>query len=491
MKKLIGLVVLIAALILGSYYGMGIVTERTLKKSIDVINQSNGLFVDVASFDKGWFKSTTVLNWRMHVPEHLVKNQNGQSTTFPAQDYKVKMPLTIYHGPFILAGHGVQFGLGYASTVIDLPAVYADKFSSVFAKESQRPKLVLKLLVNYLNNSTLYVGLPSFKLVAKNNGGQMDWYGMDGKISLSSNLRNIDGSMIINGLNFVKDKSKAILGKVTSSYKMQQTDFGLYSGQLSFALPSFVASENGQNVLEMVLLDIQANTDVDAGLFHSFFKTSLDKLITKGQSYGPVVFEMALKNIDAEILGKMNQQVNEIQQGSNSNRQKALFALLPELPKLFSKGPQFEISKLRVVVPEGVVEGDMVISLPKGEGINPFQLVQKIQGQGKLSVPAALVKSLAMASIKQKLLSQPTLQQAMVQQLQSNDPTQGEADQSKPTTAEDLAQQANAQTEQKLSDMVQSGLIVAHGTNYLVEFSLLQGQLSVNGRPFDASMIQF
>ena len=49
MKKLIGLVVIIAALVLGGYYGMGLVTERTLKKNVAIINQSNCLFVDVGS----------------------------------------------------------------------------------------------------------------------------------------------------------------------------------------------------------------------------------------------------------------------------------------------------------------------------------------------------------------------------------------------------------------------------------------------------------
>ena len=97
MKKLMGLVVIITALILSSYFGMGLITERTIKKNIDVINQSNGLFVDIERYNRGWYSSTAELNWRLHVPERLSTNAAGQSTTVAAQDYKIQMPITRKH----------------------------------------------------------------------------------------------------------------------------------------------------------------------------------------------------------------------------------------------------------------------------------------------------------------------------------------------------------------------------------------------------------
>ena len=41
MKKLAGLIIILAVLILGGYYGMGVLTEKTIKKDIAIINQSN------------------------------------------------------------------------------------------------------------------------------------------------------------------------------------------------------------------------------------------------------------------------------------------------------------------------------------------------------------------------------------------------------------------------------------------------------------------
>lgn len=519
MKKLIGLVVIVAALVLGGYYGMGIVTERTLKRNVDVINQSNGLFVDIEQYDRGWFTSTAVLNWRLHIPERLVKDQTGQSVTVPAQDHKIQMPLTIYHGPIIYADTGVRFGLGYAESNLLMPPNYVTKFNNLFTPESTQPKLRLSIFVNYLNNSHLNIGLPTFKLIAKQGGDQFEWYGMASDFSVSSNLKNIDGNVTIDGASLIKNKMKALLGKVTSDYDLHQTDSGLYLGDASMSLPSLVVSENDQKALEVEQFDVHSSSDIQSGLFSSTFKASLDKLTMRGKTYGPASLEMSIKNLDAQVLANINEQANKMQQGtSDSERQQALFTLLPQLPKLFSQGAQFEISKLNLVMSEGPIEGDLLVSLPKGDAGNPFQLLQKVQGHGKLKIPAPVLKDFIMISVKQKLITQPTTQEAIAQQIQSNTtpPVPGTAVQTttpasadaaqpaatppqagtpvnpvKPLTVAEIEQQAQVQTEQKLSTMVQNGLLTLQGNEYVIEVSLQQGQLSINGKPFNQNMMQF
>src|SRR5688500_11452332 len=100
MKKLTGLVLILAVLILGGYYGMGVITERTIKKNIAVINQTNGLYADIEQYNRGWFSSDAKVKWRLHVPERIVKNDDGTSRTVAAQDYNVAMSMKVYHGPF-------------------------------------------------------------------------------------------------------------------------------------------------------------------------------------------------------------------------------------------------------------------------------------------------------------------------------------------------------------------------------------------------------
>lgn len=519
MKKLIGLVVIVAALVLGGYYGMGLITERTLKRNVDVINQSSNLFVDIEEYDRGWFTSTATLNWRVHIPERVIKNSNGQSTTTPSQDHKIQMPLTIYHGPFIYTNSGVKFGLGYAESHLALPASYVEKFNNLYTSESIQPKLLLSMFVNYLNNSRLHVGLPSFKMIAKQGGDQFEWFGMDTDFSISASLKNIEGNISIDGASLIKNKIKALLGKVNSDYNLHQTDTGLYLGDASMSLPSLIVSENDQKIFEVEKFTARSSSDIESGLFNSYFNTSLDKVTGNGKTYGPALLEMSLKNLDASVLASINEEFNKMQQSSDTQRQQALFTILPLLPKLFSQGAQFEISKLNLVMPEGAISGEMQISLPKGEAGNPFQLLQKVQGSGKLKIPAVVLKDFMTISAKQRLVSQPTLQQAMTQQMQNqNSAASPQTEQSatpaptntaqppadatapsqpvaaepiKPMTLAELHQQAQAEADQKLATLVQSGLLSLQGTDYVIELNLQQGQLSVNGKPFNPAMMQF
>lgn len=575
MKKLMGLVIVLCGLVLGSYYGMGIVTENSLKKSIAIVNQSNGLYADIEHYDRGWFTSFSVLNWRLHVPERIIKDQNGQSTVVAAQDFKVQMPITIYHGPIIYAKSGLRFGLGYAESDLTMPPTFSDKFASLFTPASTKPTLALNLFVNYLNASSLHIRVPEFQVISKQGVDQLQWLGLDSEMNISSNMKNMYGNVRFDGAKWTSEKVVTNIGTVTSAYDMHRTDTGLYMGKATLSIPSIVAQENNQKLLAIEALNLSTDSDVKDGLFGTHFKASLNRVFADGKTYGPADWEMSVTNLDAKVLADINEQANRIQQGSDSERQQALLALLPDLPKLLSKGAQFEISKLSLVMPEGVVSGNVLISLPEGEAGNPFQIVQKVKGNGMLKLPSSFVRSIVLTALKQKLMSQPTLQQAMIQQIKvdqdksqpastgtaseatakaegDNSPVQDAAGkgstsseasvahpsdaakvatssaapaavdtsvkgasitmapqattnnpspqaaqpgaavaqgQEQPLSVADAERQAAGQVDAKLSEMVQSGLLTLQGSEYVIELKLLQGQLTVNGKPFNSAML--
>ncbi len=521
MKKFAGLVVVLAVLVLGGYYGMGLVTERTLKKDIKLINLSSGVFVDIKEYHRGWFTSKAIFNWRLHVAERVVKGQDGQSTITPAQDYAIDMPLTVYHGPIMFVDSGVKFGLGYAYTDLTVPPAYAAQFSSMFTAESIKPQVDVSILVNYLNKSHLRINVPKFKLIGTEGKGQFEWLGLLNDVTVSSNLSTIDGDLAIDGLRFSKDKTQAEIGKISSEYNLHQTKEGLYLGDASISLSSMMASENEQKIFDLSNLDFHTCSDVDGGLFNSDFKLSLEKVVANGKTYGPGLLKMSINNIDADILAKINAQANKMQQGSEPERQQALLAMLPDLPKLFTQGAKFQISEVSLVMPEGKVEGDLLVALPKGDIGNPFELMQKVEGNGKLKIPAAVVKNMILTSVKQQM-SQPSLQQTMVEQMQNTKaepaattavtalPADSKAveplataDKAEATTpaattapanpadTADTEQQTAQQADLKLSALVQSGLLAKKGDDYVVEFKLAQGQFTVNGQPFNPAMLKF
>jgi uncharacterized protein YdgA (DUF945 family) len=482
MKKLAGLVIILAALILGGYYGMGILTEKTIKKNIKILEQSNGVRAEIQNYDRGLYSADALIKWNLHIPARQVTDANGSNQTIPAQDYTMSMPLKIYHGPIIYANGHLRFGLGYAESVFPFPHEYNAEFDSNFSSQSTKPQLNLSIFVNYLNQSTLDSQVPAFKLFSKQGNGRFDWLGMNWTTTMSSGLKKIRGTITFDGAHLSKEDVKADLGKVSSDYDLHETLSGLYLGDANLNLPSFNMVAKGEKLFEINDLKLRSDSDIEQHLFNSNFTLSIKSLFANAKNYGPGSLVVALRNIDADVLARINQQTNAMQNGTEIQRQQAIIALLPELPKLFSKGAEFEISKLNLVIPQGTIEGNLFVSLPREDNANPFELMQKMQGNAKLRIPAAAIKELMERSVLQQIAKQPELKQQLQANQAAATPNQAVL------TTEQLA---SAQADKQLSKLQQNGLIMVQGTDYLVEITLSQGKFTVNGKPFDSSMLKF
>lgn len=504
MKKITGLVVILAALVLGSYYGMGYLTEKKVKEDLNIINQSNGLAVKLVDYKRGWFSSKAVLDWTLQVPQRVIQSAEGKSETIPAQDYQMQMPATIYHGPIIFSDKGIKFGLGYANTSLNLPEKYVEQFNNSFTSESTQPTLDLSLFVNYLANSSFDLSVPAFKLFSKKGDAQFDWLGMTTSTDISSSMDKVDGTISIDGLRVNKDQIKTTMSSITSEYNLHKSPLGFYLGDASLAFPSLVVMSSDKKIFELGQFNLHSDTNIEDGLFSSHFKSSIEKVIANDKTYGPGNIELAIRNLDADVLARINAEINQMQQGPEADRQRAMLAMLPELPKLFAKGAELEIAEMNFVVPEGTIEGNLIVSLPKGDTGNPFQLVQKIHGNGKIKIPAAILKEVMTESNKQKLAAPQdpqSIQQSIVQQMQqqaANPADSGKAAVATTTTpavvdpnSPEVVQQALVTTDKQLAAMVQSGLLTQNGSDYVLEVKLDQGQFMVNGKAFNPAMMNF
>ncbi|MBA2657582.1 MAG: YdgA family protein [Tatlockia sp.] len=504
MKKLIGLLIILTALILGSYFAMGYLTEKKVKEDLALVNQSNGLNVQIEKYNRGWFTSDAVFDWHLQIPEHEIKTPDGQSKIVAAEDYQLKMPLRIHHGPIIFAHKTVKFGLGYAHSNLLLPPKMAEQFNNMFRPASTQPHLELSLLVSYLNHTNIDLALPEFKLISKNtDGGELDWLGLTSTTNISSDRNKISGNVTIEGLRFLKDKTTTLMSTVTSEYNLHKAPVagGIYLGDASLSFPALNITMGEKKLLELTQFDVHSDTNIEEGLFNSQFKSSLEKLVVNNKIYGPGVVQIGIKNLEAEALAKINAQVSQMQQGNEQQSQQAVLAILPQLPQLLSKGAEFEVSEFNLVMPEGNVEGNLLITLPKSDTKNPFELIQKVQGNGKLRVPTIVLRNVLTQSYQQKLASpqqQQTqnIQQGIVHQMQlqadqaAATPTTPTQPAATPATATDPALEAAAMADRQLAAMVQSGVLILQGSDYLIEMSFNQGKLMVNGKPFEPAMLK-
>lgn len=483
MKKILGSLILLVVLVLGSYYGMGIITERTIKQHLNLVNKSNGLAVKVIGYRRGWFTSHADLQWHLQIPEHMLQGQTP-SQVIPAKDYDITMPIIIHHGPIIFANHSVKFGLGYAYTDMRMPEKMDQEFANSFMDKSTKPQLDLSLLVTYLCKSKLNVTVPHFILFPK-SGGQFDWVGMTNTLIVSPDADKLKGDLEFKGLEFLQNDNRFLMKKAHSEYHIHKADNGLYLGSADITIPSISASQKEQTVFEVREFRAQSESDVEDGLFYSNLSASLESLHINQKHYGPGKLEMSIKNLDAASLARINQQITQAQQGGNVEKQQVIFAIIPEMSKLLSRGPQFSITTLQMELPQGTLQGNLSLTLPEGEQANPFELLQKLQGQGKLSLPIEVIRLALIVSNKQALQIQ------QMQQANSADTASAHITNNMTISPAELDKQAEEKATTQLSNMVKSGLVVQKDKYYEIEVVLETGKLQVNGQPFNPSMIKF
>lgn len=483
MKKIAGLVIVLSAATLGAYYGMGVLTENTLMENMKSISDTNGVEVTISNYKRNWFTSEAELNWKLKVPAQI--SQQAKET-IPEQNYDIKLPLHIVHGPFIFTNGGLHFGLGYAHSALNLPEQYEKQFKEAFTEASDKPKLDMNILVTYFNKSKVNLNVPSFKLFTKEGNAEFDWHGMENRVNITKEMKNIVGNFLVNGIQFKKEKEGSFsMGKFNIEYDLNKTDSGFVLGTTDVNLDSLHVEDKGKSVFSITTLESTTSTTIENGLFTAHLKASFDKITTKNKVVGPFNIEIAIRNLDAETLINLNNQVSSMQQAPEAARQQMFLTMLPELPKLFSKGPELEIPEMHITMPEGAVKGNSFISLPKQENTNPLELIQNVTGKGKLTIPAAVLKVVLTESIQHKLASQPDLEQTLLEQMQKDT---AKTASTTPPSREEIVKM---RVEQQLNGITQTGLAVKTGENYVLEFNLEKGQVTVNGKPFTSEMLQF
>ncbi|WP_367607513.1 YdgA family protein [Legionella sp. W05-934-2] len=470
MKKITGLVVILAVLVLGGYYVTGMFTEKKVKESIELVNRTNGIYVEVKNYDRGWFDSSANLVWHFQFP-------NKQTSKMETTEFN--MPLKVYHGPFMFTDDGMKVGMGYAHSMVQMPDKNLKQMKELFTDQSTAPTLNLSLFVNLIGKTSFNAAVPDFTLIAKKGGGKLDWDGLDSSIQISSDMKSFEGYFNIAGFTFSQKDISAKMEAVKTIYHLYENGDGLFLGSASVNFPSLLVKQGDKTLFALSKFDMKSGSTQDGDVINSDLSITLDKIVANNETYGPGELHFMLSNLDSKALARINELAQQAQNATEEEKKQLLVAMMPEVPKLLSHGAQIQIDPFSFKLPNGKIEGNLLISLPKGSFDNPFDMVRQIEGNGRLSVPADLVRE-AMAESLAKTMMSNQLQQAIAQQNNANG-----------IQPMDAKQQAQDMVEKKLATLVDKGLLTKEGNDYVIAFTLKDGKLMVNGAPFNPAMMQF
>jgi uncharacterized protein YdgA (DUF945 family) len=191
----------------------------------------------------------------------------------------------------------------------------------------------------------------------------------------------------------------------------------------------------------------------------------IEKLMIGDKGFGPGVYTMALRNLDAESMAKINNEIKQLQKQGIPQDQLGMmlgvkmFALLPTILK---KGPELEIPELSLDSDYGKIVGKGKLGFDTSNEValaNPLLLASAVIADAEFSIPEAFLVAIEMNSVRKDVAALGL-----------------------DYTDEQMQQEASNRIKQKMSSPAAQQFFQLKDGNYSFVASYVNGQLTVNGR---------
>lgn len=463
MKKYLVLFAVVAAVVLALPGVVGWQMEARYQELVERAQQA-GLRVTANSYQRGWFTAVAETELEPALPQ--------QATDLAAIDLRFKIRSRIDHGPLVAAG----LGLGE----IDSEILVDDE--QLFPKEYPAS---IETLVALDGGGRIQLELPPLTLEPQSDRPAAEFSGLSAQLDFDRQFQanqlqaQMAGLMLSEGGNTVLE-----VGPVEMDSRSWGGPAGLTLGGGSFTVERLLFNNPAQDVT-VVLSGLSAEIessgqDQQIGGSASY---RLQMAEIGGETYGPGVIRFEFSNFSAPVLAQMQQEFEQMSQQELSEQQQGMVVmsiLLSSVPKLLENDPGLALRQLRLVTPDGVIEGHLALQSRglKWEEIgSPGKLLGKLAADMSLRMPQRLLR----LALEQRVLNQ------IVQQYQQR---QSLGEEVEMPNAAQLQSMVENQIEQQLSQLLGQGILERDGDRLATVAVLADGLLTVNGKTVPLQMFQ-
>ena len=396
-------------------------------------SQFGGLKVVITKQESGFL--TSRVNWDLI----LTPNPCSPEVTFKLSGYDV-----IHNGIF------PSVGLGQIQTHILWPERIQPTLTKIFG--SKEP-VVIKTNVGLLGALSTDISSPAVTYSGENQGS-LDWKGFNfkSKYNKTATTSHID---------FDSDGATMTTGNKQFSIKLDEIHYdsesekgisGLGLGESEIILEGLNVTKDSQS-FGLKDLKVKTHASEKDGFFAVDIKTHIDKLIQNDQSVGNVDLAFNVDHIDALALKNLT----EIAKKTQNECKPSHTALIQAAQPILEKGMVATLNHADVELFGGKAHAEAKFKLPTltvAEAQDPKLGIQKVEIDGQANVTQKLITAIVDMMIK------------------SN---------GQPVDPQQHAQIENTLLAKPLSE----GLIVKNAEGYVSQFSVRQGNTTVNGKPLN------
>jgi len=474
-KKIVSIVIALVVLVLGLWagatYWVGAKAEQRYRSLLQQASQVQYLKFVNESYDRGFFGSKARTVIEVQQPGAAAENQ----------PIKLTLAHDITHGPFPLSkspdGKG-QFKPLMA--IIETGIMFSPETQSQLGElYGQFPEIasIRDYTVIYLDgHGEEHLLFPAFQHTFGNEDKvAVDWKGLSLQVNFTADLKGFTGSLSVPGLEAVGKDGALKIREVKSAYNFHEGISGLSLGEASFDLAGLEFAEKKETESHAFLirgLNAKTSNKESGDNINFLIAVRTDQVQLDEMQYGPGVFEMEFRNLDAASLVKLQQTVRELQtqaaQQSSEQMQMMMLAKYGEiLPGLLKKSPELEVTQLNIKSTDGDFTGKAKIAFDgtKSEAAqNLLTLANAITAQAEFKVAERLLRRVVSNTMKDKIIADRKEQEGVA-------PSDKEIDAI-----------ASPMIDEQLNTLMEQNILIKENGNYQVSASYKAGEIVLNGR---------
>jgi len=463
MRAILIIIFILLIAILVPPYWFGMKAEDEYNNLIQTVSEFENLEIVSKSYKRGWLSSLSETTYSL-------KDEDVVSLQIIEKD-------TIYHGPIPvgLLSKG-KFMLKPVMAIIETEAQIKTEAKKEYSEfVNTLPTIDLQTTLSLNGYGTSEVSIPSVELKL-NDGKELKWSGLDGLINFTPELYTVY-SVINSGNLEIEDNTFRV--KIAGIDIESNLDYPILNyknplGDLDVKIAEFSSEgKDGDklNKLTLTNLEFAGSTNQKGDLLNHTQSLGFETLTVGGNSYGPGIYELQMRNIDKSAFEEIQIALDQNQNNNESTVNDMITAeMMKVLPTLFKNAPEIELTKLFIKTGEGEIIGHAAISV-SGDSIdnpelaaNPIFLLAALSAEIKLSVSKPLMDNL--------------LKDYKIEEITDEKKTNNEV---LPTDKE-LQVLANTRAQSEIQEMLDQGIFVIKDGSYEIEAVYGLGQIKVNGK---------
>lgn len=461
MKKVFAAVIVVLAVVAwaGAAYVVGGDVEKRYGEFLADAGSWGPISVETRSYERGVLSSTaeTVLTFALP--------QDDPSAA--PETLELILGQVFRHGPLPFGGAPALARIETRLAGVSMNGGDAGEFLEKFPELKQA---ALKTSVSFGGTTASRLRIPPFE--RRFDEGEMKSEGFAFESEYAPGAKTLVGNLELPGMEYRSEEGTVTIGGIRGRFDLNEVLPRLYVGKNKVTFDGLTlsqanAADGDIRDLRMKDLAITLDSTYENSLVGCRELVELAEVTVDGDTFGPSVFDLEIKNLDGQALSEFQEQLQEVYRGmQSSNPEEQLVQLVPLYLQLFDRllagKPELNIHRLHLASPRGNLGGSGHLRFVGDGGASlgdMAALSSRIEAGFELEIHERLVRSLLGANMKNSL----------------------EQDEASGLSAAEVEQQLEQAVDSEIEALLAQNFVVREGDKLKGTAGFKEGVLTLNG----------